>query len=188
MNKKKEIVKMQYIKFYTNNTDYFEFSNYYKAEFTLDDIEYVSTEQYYQSQKFYEPTNEITMEYYKLILETDSPQKAKDLGGQNINKYGENWLINKKNKDLGKVSDAIRKYKLLGIKIREDWESVKIQVMTRCIFAKFNQNDYLKQLLLNTGDAIIIEDSPRDSFWGAARNGKNMLGVLLMELRSKLNS
>ncbi|CAF1388154.1 unnamed protein product, partial [Didymodactylos carnosus] len=46
----------------------------------------------------------------------------------------------------------------------------------------------LKALLLNTGDTILIEDSPTDLYWGIDgkqnESGRNRLGELLMELRN----
>ena len=72
--------------------------------------------------------------------------------------------------------------------LRKDWESVKDNVMRKAIEAKFTQHEDLKQELLATGDAKLIEDSLVDWYWGrgADHKGKNMLGVLLMALRDKL--
>jgi predicted NAD-dependent protein-ADP-ribosyltransferase YbiA (DUF1768 family) len=46
----------------------------------------------------------------------------------------------------------------------------------------------LRSLLLQTGDAEIIEHTKNDKYWGDGGNGsgKNRLGELLMELRTKL--
>jgi predicted NAD-dependent protein-ADP-ribosyltransferase YbiA (DUF1768 family) len=45
-------------------------------------------------------------------------------------------------------------------------------------------------LLLSTGNATLIEDSPMDFYWGCGSDGtgKNMLGKILMEYRDILNS
>lgn len=62
-----------------------------------------------------------------------------------------------------------------------------MDVMREAIKHKFDQNPYLKEKLLSTGDAELIEDSPEDMFWGGALEGsKNTLGGLLMELRDQL--
>lgn len=73
-------------------------------------------------------------------------------------------------------------------KIRSDWQTYRLEVMRKAIYAKFTQHDSLKQLLLGTGDVLIVEDSPVDSFWGCGkdRDGQNHLGLLLVELRQKL--
>ena len=72
--------------------------------------------------------------------------------------------------------------------IRSDWDTERINVMRRALWAKFTQHPQLRDLLLSTGDAILIEDSPTDYFWGCGKNrtGRNMLGKLLMELRREL--
>jgi len=63
---------------------------------------------------------------------------------------------------------------------------------------KFSQHPNLKQQLIDTGDAILIEDvsarkSGNGKFWGAYLEngywiGDNMLGNLLMELREELTN
>jgi len=70
----------------------------------------------------------------------------------------------------------------------EDWEEVKDGIMLDALRLKFTQHSELKELLLSTGDEEIIEDSPIDSYWGCGSDGegKNMLGKLLMKLRSEL--
>ncbi|MNY85795.1 Swarming motility protein YbiA [compost metagenome] len=74
--------------------------------------------------------------------------------------------------------------------IYADWDQRRIEVMRECLFAKFTQNAQLKELLLSTGDEELVEDSPSDSFWGRGPGwkGRNMLGKLLVELRTKLQS
>ncbi len=66
--------------------------------------------------------------------------------------------------------------------------------MRRCLKLKFSQNSEIRQLLIRTGEHLIIEDigarrGARHLFWGAYRQGaewigKNMMGQLLMELRA----
>ena len=53
---------------------------------------------------------------------------------------------------------------------------------------KLEQNLYVKEKLLDTGDLEIIEDSPKDAFWGwgSDRNGENQLGRIWMKLRDEL--
>jgi ribA/ribD-fused uncharacterized protein len=72
--------------------------------------------------------------------------------------------------------------------VRSGWESEKKGVMRDVIYAKFTQHPDLKQILLSTGNATIIEDSSDDYYWGDGSNGtgQNMLGQLLMTLRSEL--
>ncbi|HEY7835057.1 MAG TPA: NADAR family protein [Ktedonobacterales bacterium] len=72
--------------------------------------------------------------------------------------------------------------------LRADWERVKDDVMREALRHKFAAHAELRALLLATGDESIIESAPHDAYWGwgADQQGKNMLGVLLMELRAAL--
>lgn len=72
---------------------------------------------------------------------------------------------------------------------RADWNHVRVHVMRAALAAKFEQNPVLADSLRATGGTLLIEGSPRDSFWGEGSNGRgrNLLGRLLMELRESLN-
>jgi len=93
------------------------------------------------------------------------------------------WLVSAPKQHL--CAEAA--HSLLAFDIREDWNSIKVDRMRLILEAKFAQNPGLKERLLKTGDAALIEDSKTDAFWGIGKkgNGKNMLGTLLMELRAK---
>ena len=72
--------------------------------------------------------------------------------------------------------------------LRRDWEAVKVSIMREALEAKFRQHPELTALLLNTADALLVEHTTNDSYWGDGGDGsgKNMLGQLLMELRDAL--
>jgi ribA/ribD-fused uncharacterized protein len=72
--------------------------------------------------------------------------------------------------------------------LRRDWESVKVGVMRDAVRAKFTQHADIREILLSTGDAKIVEHTERDSYWGDGGDGsgKNMLGRILMEIRDEL--
>jgi ribA/ribD-fused uncharacterized protein len=74
--------------------------------------------------------------------------------------------------------------------LRPDWESVKDDIMRTALRAKFRQHPSLRSLLLQTGDAELIEHTKNDSYWGDGGDGtgKNRLGQLLMELRTQLRT
>lgn len=74
--------------------------------------------------------------------------------------------------------------------LRRDWESVKDQVMLDALRAKFGQHDDLREVLLGTGDAKLIEHTANDSYWGDGGDGsgKNRLGQLLMRVRGELRA
>jgi hypothetical protein len=85
---------------------------------------------------------------------------------------------------------AAAAHSLFAFDIRQDWNQVKIDRMRAVLRAKFTQHVDLKKSLLDTGNAILVEESKFDAFWGIGKkgNGKNMLGVLLMEIRDEIRS
>jgi ribA/ribD-fused uncharacterized protein len=72
--------------------------------------------------------------------------------------------------------------------LRRDWESIKDAVMRKALVAKFTQHDDLRAILLDTGDAQLVEHTTNDSYWGDGGDGsgKNRLGQLLMSVREEL--
>jgi ribA/ribD-fused uncharacterized protein len=72
--------------------------------------------------------------------------------------------------------------------LRTDWESVKDAVMRETVRAKFTQHADLRDLLLATGDAVIVEHTERDAYWGDGGDGsgRNRLGEILMAVREEL--
>ncbi len=109
------------------------------------------------------------MEIYEMILEAEDPKTFKSLG--------------RKVKGFDKVL----------------WDEHKDEIVIEGNFAKFSQNRDLGEYLLNTGDSILVEASPRDLIWGvglgkenpriqdpASWRGQNHLGFALMEVRDRL--
>jgi hypothetical protein len=75
------------------------------------------------------------------------------------------------------------------VKMRPDWDEVKVDLMLEIVFEKFNQNPELKAKLLATGSARIEEGNTwRDTTWGicppGSNKGQNHLGRILMDLRA----
>lgn len=73
-------------------------------------------------------------------------------------------------------------------RMRADWNEIKVDVMIDILMHKFTQNLALRVKLLSTEDAIIVETSPKDYFWGEGADGTglNMLGKALMDVREQL--
>lgn len=73
-------------------------------------------------------------------------------------------------------------------KLRADWESIKVSIMAEAVRAKFTQHPDLRAILLDTGDALIVEHTVRDSFWGDGGDGsgQNVLGKILMRIRAEI--
>jgi hypothetical protein len=76
------------------------------------------------------------------------------------------------------------------VPIRPDWDAVRVGVMRTAVRAKLAQHPEVAAMLLSTGDALLVEHSPKDPFWtdGGDGSGANTLGRLLMELRTELRA
>jgi len=74
--------------------------------------------------------------------------------------------------------------------LRPDWEEVKDHLMLEAVRAKFAQHPDLQAQLLATQDALIIEHTANDSYWGDGGDGsgRNMLGIILMRVREELKA
>lgn len=72
--------------------------------------------------------------------------------------------------------------------LRPDWEIVKDDIMRKAVHAKIMQHAEVRELLFSTKDCQIVEHTTNDSYWGDGGNGlgKNMLGIILMEIRDEL--
>lgn len=94
------------------------------------------------------------------------------------------WMINAPKPHLV----AVLAHALLAFDIREDWNEIKVGRMRDVLREKFQQAPDLREKLIATKDAVLIEESKSDAFWGLGKkgNGQNMLGILLMEVRIEL--
>ncbi len=80
--------------------------------------------------------------------------------------------------------------KNLTAKDSESMGGIKKKI--RSCVNRFSKNILLKEILLATGNAFLIEHNEavgRDDYWSDTGNGigKNMLGKILMEVRGKLS-
>ena len=87
------------------------------------------------------------------------------------------------------------------IKLRDDWDEIKLEVMRGIIETKFSPL-VMRNLLLSTGHHKLVEGNWwHDIYWGVCNGsmrvsrcpghepqGKNHLGLILMEVREKLRN
>jgi ribA/ribD-fused uncharacterized protein len=79
------------------------------------------------------------------------------------------------------------------------WAAVRFAAVARGCEAKLRQNEAMGEYALRTGDAVLVEASPRDRIWGIGMSashpdatdprrwqGENLLGFALMKARAAL--
>lgn len=72
--------------------------------------------------------------------------------------------------------------------LRADWAQAKDEVMRKAVLCKFLSNTDIREVLLSTGNATLVERTSGDYYWGCGKDGSglNMLGRILMEVREQL--
>lgn len=72
--------------------------------------------------------------------------------------------------------------------MRKDWDNVREEIMLEVLYAKFSQHADLRAMLLETGNAPLVEHTAKDSYWGDGGDGsgKNRLGICLGIVRQRL--
>lgn len=135
-------------------------SNFHPCTIEFQGIKYPSVEHYYVAMK----------------IKTDQ-----QIEGRNITLIDCREMISRM-KDTAKV-------KQLGkiLKLRKDWELIKLDTMLFGVREKFKDED-LRQMLLDTGDQELVEGNNwGDKFWGvSAGEGQNNLGKILMKVRKEI--
>ena len=74
---------------------------------------------------------------------------------------------------------------------KESWDNnIKDIIMKQAVYTKFITNSDLTKKLLDTGNAILVENNLSDNYWAGGKDGKgqNKLGKMLMELRGILQN
>ncbi|MEA1909574.1 MAG: NADAR family protein [Patescibacteria group bacterium] len=72
-------------------------------------------------------------------------------------------------------------------KAPKNWHDIRVEIMEDICWHKLNQHEYVQKKLLQTEDIYMVEDSPKDPFWGWGedKQGRNELGKVWMKLRDK---
>ncbi len=145
------------IRFYrANEKPYGVFSNLYKRTIVFEGVTYATSEHAYQAGK---PRKDNVREW---ILSAPTPSLV-----------------------------AMAAHGLYVWDVVPNWSSIKFDRMRAVLMAKFSQHEDLLELLLSTEDARLVETATvKNSVnleWGEVNGkGKNMLGLLLMEVRTSL--
>jgi predicted NAD-dependent protein-ADP-ribosyltransferase YbiA (DUF1768 family) len=179
-----------YLFFYNTKDKYGFCSNFFilKKPMIIDNEKWINSEPYYQALKFRgKSACARSIEYSNLIREAYSPGKAKILGHQKKNlRFGTTWVLNKKT-DQTLVNDIVDEYK--DLKVRPDWENVKIKVMLKAVVYKFKDLELKKKLIsICDSKSLLVEHTTRDFIWGDGANGNklgrgtNYLGKILTAL------
>jgi ribA/ribD-fused uncharacterized protein len=105
--------------------------------------------------------------------------------------------------DPAKMRDTGMKCRELGRKVKgyndEVWGNTRYKYVRMLVYEKFRQNQKLREILMGTGDYVIVEAAHYDKIWGVGlhaanpdiRNpdlwkGQNLLGQCLMDARELL--
>jgi ribA/ribD-fused uncharacterized protein len=143
------------IHFYRANEKPFgAFSNLYKRHIEFEGLVYLTSEHAYQAGKASKPA------VRDWILSAPTPALA-----------------------------AMAAHGLYVWDVVPDWAQIKFDRMRCVLRAKFDQHPDLQELLLATGEARLVEagtvSNAVNRLWGEVNGkGENMLGVMLMELRT----
>lgn len=100
-------------------------------------------------------------------------------------------------RDREKIRNVLspKSAKIVGrfVKVQNNWEEHKVNVMRKILQVKFRKHSKLCKMLQHTNKAQLIAlNYWHDTFWGVcactqhARTGQNVLGELLMEIRDKI--
>ena len=81
------------------------------------------------------------------------------------------------------------------MKLREDWEEVRLKILTECIRIKFEPDSTLADKLIGTGSKLLVDGNySHEMFYGSClcddhknQPGQNILGKSLMRWRNRLN-
>ncbi len=164
---------MTEIKFYRLSEPYGEFSNFYKRSIRAEGKIWPSSEHYYQAQKFLDEINQEDVRLCPL------PKDAANMGRDRSRPMRTDW-------DHPVAPEDVETF--MGNMPVPNVKLVKDLAMWKAILPKYTQHGDLGNILLNTGNAIIVEHSKNDNYWadGGDGSGANKLGLLLMDLRSLL--
>ena len=122
---------------------------------------------YFQLEDEVWPTAEHYYQAHKFEVKAYAQTILKAKTGKDAYQLGNRWLTPKK---------------------VDQWKNKRRLWMTRALYRKVCEYPEVKQVLLDSGDQLIVETSLYDYFWGLGRDqrGKNTLGEIWMDIRKKI--
>lgn len=177
------MTQVERVDFYNEKQEYGELSNFYalKPALVYNGKKFATSEHLYQHFKYvYDGASLASLAFADVIRTAKTPYMSKLYANQEVlQRFA--WSR--------ALKPTIDKFKQDGAVRDPNWEKNKDAVMKQVLAIKFEQCKHCREVLLATGTKLLSEHTTNDSYWGnggAARNGKNMLGIMLMELRAKL--
>lgn len=169
------------------------FSNFHPAKFEYKELTFISNEQFMMYSKAKNFKDEASA---AKILELNATPIARDFIDGKITRE---QIVNNKDwaDEWNKLMMSVKKLGR-GVQNYDDvvWTNKREKIVLFGARLKFSQNEDLKQILLNTGNTIMVEASPYDKIWGIGLSaadakktdptkwpGLNLLGHVLDTLK-----
>lgn len=74
-----------------------------------------------------------------------------------------------------------------SVKLRSDWESIKLDVMETAVRIKFTDPELAAKLIATGNEELVEGNWWNDTFWGVCNGvGENHLGKILMKVRADI--
>lgn len=125
-----------------------------------------------------------TVEHYYVAMKVNSSQL---IDGKLLDKIDVREMISKID-----TAGKVKRFGRQEIELRKDWDEVRYETMLYGVRQKFNRHEHLKEMLLSTGTAKIVEGNWwHDIYFGVCSCGKcpegeNNLGKILMTVRDEI--
>lgn len=208
-NQKTENINKEYTFFFHLTSP---FSNFHPARFEYKDFTFISNEQFMMFSKAKtfgdeETANRIINIFNEFMIEPGVFKNEENkLCFQLASSFKRGEITTDqilKNKEYCEAWNNIhKKIKALGREVKNYDDDIWSEKREKVVFfgarEKFNQNENLKQILLDTKDSYLVEASPYDKIWGIGLSatdakkipenkwpGQNLLGKVLTNLKNE---
>tara|TARA_Y100000389_G_scaffold203082_1_gene250371 strand:- start:1854 stop:3536 length:1683 start_codon:yes stop_codon:yes gene_type:complete len=153
------------INYFSGSKDYKWLSSFNKGKpFEFEGITYPTVEHAFHAQKI-EKNHPVRDQYQTRIANEIDPKEAKKLGSK-------------------------KSFESANLELRDDWESVKVNLMEELTRIYYMNNKKFMKKLIETGDAELVHKGFRiDGFWGVNKYASNNYhGKVLMVLRDEFKT